>query len=214
MKVALNRRRASWPFLSEVFFLFPQVFLQAGEYGAPWKNNRGGWEKKMGQKKKLLGEISSSPQKETQARKNVEYYINIVFPFCTDFFWKKADKPKEKTGNGSGLGIIFPIGQKKIPEPADSDIFLPCFRYAAASDFTKAKRFLVEITAVYWVSLEAQPSSASCLFILIWLSYLDRCKKILRYLKFILHRDIRINGKPKLFRYDYLATSLYLAFRS
>lgn len=63
--------------------------------------------------KKLLGEISSSPQKETQARKNVEYYINIVFPFCTDFFWKKADKPKEKTGNGSGLGIIFPIGQKK-----------------------------------------------------------------------------------------------------
>lgn len=113
MKVALNRRRASWPFLSEVFFLFPQVFLQAGDYGAPWKNNRGGWEKKMGQKKKLLGEISSSPQKETQARKNVEYYINIVFPFCTDFFWKKADKPKEKTGNGSGLGIIFPIGQKK-----------------------------------------------------------------------------------------------------
>lgn len=117
--------------------------------------------------KKLLGEISSSPQKETQARKNVEYYINIVFPFCTDFFWKKADKPKEKTGNGSGLGIVFPIGQKKIPEPADSDIFLPCFRYAAASNFTKAKRFLVEITAVYWVSLEAQPSSASCLFILI-----------------------------------------------
>lgn len=65
--------------------------------------------------KKLLGEISSSSQKETQARKNVEYYINIVFPFCTDFFWKKADKPKEKTGNGSGLGIIFPIGQKKNP---------------------------------------------------------------------------------------------------
>ena len=113
MKVALNRRSACWPFLSEVFFLYPQVFLQAGESGAPWKNNRVGWEKKMGQKKKLLGEISSSPQKETQARKNVEYYINIVFPFCTDFFWKKADKPKEKTGNGSGLGIIFPIGQKK-----------------------------------------------------------------------------------------------------
>lgn len=201
MKVALNRRRASWPFLSEVFFLFPQVFLQAGEYGAPWK------------KKTARGNIFFSTERDAGQEKCGILYKHC-FSILYGFFWKKADKPKEKTGNGSGLGIIFPIGQKKIPEPADSDIFLPCFRYAAASNFTKAKRFLVEITAVYWVSLEAQPSSASCLFILIWLSYLDRCKKILRYLKFILHRDIRINGKPKLFRYDYLATSLYLAFRS
>lgn len=112
MKVALNRRRASWPFLSEVFFLFPQVFLQAGEYGAPWKNNRGGWEKKMGQKKKLLGEISSSPQKETQARKNVEYYINIVFPFCTDFFGRKRINRKKKREMVPVWALFFLLGKK------------------------------------------------------------------------------------------------------
>lgn len=113
MKVALNRRRASWPFLSEVFFLFPQVFLQAGEYGAPWKKNRGGVGKQKGSEKKLLGEISSSPQKETQARKNVEYYINIVFPFCTDFFGRKRINRKKKREMVPVWALFFLLGKKK-----------------------------------------------------------------------------------------------------
>ena len=77
----------------------------------------------------------------------MEYYINTVFPFCTDPFQGKADKPTEKTGNGSGLGIVFPFGQKN-PESPESDISLRCFRYTAADDFTKTKRCLVKITAV------------------------------------------------------------------
>lgn len=114
MKMALNPRRASRPFLSEVFFLFPQGFLQAGEYGAPWKKNWGEVGKKGVKKKKLLGEISSLSQKKTQARKNVEYYINIVFPFCTDFFWKKRINRK-KNGKWFRFGHCFSYWAKKIP---------------------------------------------------------------------------------------------------
>lgn len=153
-------------FIRSVFPLSPSFPAGGGIWG-PMEKKPEGVGKKKGSEKKLLGEISSSPQKETQARKNVEYYINIVFPFCTDFFGRKRINRKKKREMVPVWALFFLLGKKKIPEPADSDIFLPCFRYAAASDFTKAKRFLVEITAVYWVSLEAQPSSASCLFILI-----------------------------------------------
>lgn len=63
--------------------------------------------------KKLLGEISSSPQKETQARKNVEYYINIVFPFCTDFFGRKRINRKKKREMVPVWALFFLSGKKK-----------------------------------------------------------------------------------------------------
>ncbi|CAI5050039.1 CPS_HP_G0110290.mRNA.1.CDS.1 [Saccharomyces cerevisiae] len=153
-------------FIRSVFPLSPSFPAGGGIWGPMEKKPGGGWEKKGVRKKTARGNIFFSTERDAGQEKCGILYKHC-FSILYGFFWKKADKPKEKTGNGSGLGIVFPIGQKKIPEPADSDIFLPCFRYAAASDFTKAKRFLVEITAVYWVSLEAQPSSASCLFNLI-----------------------------------------------
>ena len=99
-------------FIRSVFPLSPS-FPAGGEYGAPWKKNRGGGEKKRGQKKKLLREISSSPQKETQARKNVEYYINIVFPFCTDFFGRKRINRKKKREMVPVWALFFLLGKKK-----------------------------------------------------------------------------------------------------
>ena len=47
--------------------------------GPHGKKTGGIWEQ-GDQEKKLLGEISSGSQKHMQARKNVEYYINTVFP--------------------------------------------------------------------------------------------------------------------------------------
>ncbi len=59
-------------FIRSVFPLSPSFPAGGGIWG-PMEKKPGGVGKKKGSEKKLLGEISSSPQKETQARKNVEF---------------------------------------------------------------------------------------------------------------------------------------------
>ncbi|CAI7340653.1 CPS_collapsed_G0025100.mRNA.1.CDS.1 [Saccharomyces cerevisiae] len=99
-------------FIRSVFPLSPSFPAGGGIWG-PMEKKPGGVGKKRGQKKKLLGEISSSPQKETQARKNVEYYINIVFPFCTDFFGRKRINRKKKREMVPVWALFFLLGKKK-----------------------------------------------------------------------------------------------------
>ncbi|EDZ71721.1 hypothetical protein AWRI1631_81450 [Saccharomyces cerevisiae AWRI1631] len=93
-------------FIRSVFPLSPSFPAGGGIWG-PMEKKPGGWEKK------LLREISSSPQKETQARKNVEYYINIVFPFCTDFFGRKRINRKKKREMVPVWALFFLLGKKK-----------------------------------------------------------------------------------------------------
>ncbi|CAD6629589.1 CDN_1a_G0024190.mRNA.1.CDS.1 [Saccharomyces cerevisiae] len=99
-------------FIRSVFPLSPSFPAGGGIWG-PMEKKPGGVGKKKGSEKKLLGEISSSPQKETQARKNVEYYINIVFPFCTDFFGRKRINRKKKREMVPVWALFFLLGKKK-----------------------------------------------------------------------------------------------------
>ncbi|CAI5083510.1 CRE_HP_G0121610.mRNA.1.CDS.1 [Saccharomyces cerevisiae] len=99
-------------FIRSVFPLSPSFPAGGGIWG-PMEKKPEGVGKKKGSEKKLLGEISSSPQKETQARKNVEYYINIVFPFCTDFFGRKRINRKKKREMVPVWALFFLLGKKK-----------------------------------------------------------------------------------------------------
>lgn len=215
MKMALNPRRASRPFLSEVFFLFPQGFLQAGEYGAPWKKNWGGSGKKRGQKKKTTRGNIFSFTEENAGQEKCGILYKHCFSILYGLFLEEADKQKEKREMVPIWALFFLLGKKNSRNQL-TRIFL--FLVSA---------ILLQVTlrrpSVSWwkllqcsgLRLKAQPSFASCPFLSLLIYHVFTLqKKILRHLKSIVHRDTCTNEKSKLFRYDYLVTSLYLTFRS
>ncbi|CAI4538106.1 CCQ_1a_G0024100.mRNA.1.CDS.1 [Saccharomyces cerevisiae] len=99
-------------FIRSVFPLSPSFPAGGGIWGPMEKKPGGGGKKKGVRKKTARGNIFFSTERDAGQEKCGILYKHC-FSILYGFFWKKADKPKEKTGNGSGLGIVFPIGQKK-----------------------------------------------------------------------------------------------------
>lgn len=79
--------------------------------GPHGKKTGGKW-KKRGQKKKTTRGNIFSFTEENAGQEKCGILYKHCFSYLYGLFWEEADKPKEKTGNGSGLGIVFPIGQK------------------------------------------------------------------------------------------------------